>query len=143
MAGKHFTGIDGALYADGAKVGRVNAWSFEATVESLDTTSLGDFAKTAIYGLQSFAGSATIFYYEKDGGQIEGSAMMTDVLRTTATPSEPTHELVLQFENGAATHSVKFKCLLTQVSLTATAGEIVTAEISYQVTGPLQTATFA
>ena len=141
MAGKQFTGIDGALYADGNKVARVSSWTFAATAAPLDTTTLGDFATTAIYGIQSFTGSCTLYYYEKDGGGIEGSALMSDVMRTTQTPTEPTHELILRYQNGASTHEVKFKCLLNSVTIAASAGEIVTAEVSFQVTGPLQTAT--
>lgn len=140
---KQFTGIDGALYADGNKVGRVSNWSFSSNVASLPTTTLGDYAATAIYGIQSYSGSCTVYYYEKDAGAIEGSALMTDAIRTTQTPTEPTHELLLRFNNGAALHEVKFKCLLNSVQIAASAGEIVTAQISFQVTGPLQTATFA
>ena len=140
---KQFTGIDGSLYADGNKVATVSTWSFEATAETLDVTTLGDFAKRSIYGLQSYTGSCTLFYYEKDGGSIEGAALMSDVMRTTQTPTEPTHELVLRYGNGAKTHEVKFKCLLNSVTIAATAGEIVTAEIAFQVPGPLQTATIA
>jgi hypothetical protein len=50
---------------------------------------------------------------------------------------------VLRYDNGAKTHEVKFKCLLNQVQIAATAGEIVTAAVNFQVTGPLQTATIA
>jgi hypothetical protein len=138
---KQFTGIDGSLYADGNKVARVSAWTFTASAATLPTTTLGDFASTAIYGIQTFSGTCTIYYYEKDGGGIDGSALMSDVLRTTQTPTEPTHELQLRYENGAATHEVKFKCLLNQVAIAATAGDIVTAQITFSVTGPLQTAT--
>ena len=138
---KQFTGQDGALYADGNKVGRVSTWSFNATAAPLNTTTLGDFATTAIYGIQSFTGTCSVYYYEKDGGGIDGSALMSDVMRTTQTPTEPTHELILRYQNGAATHEVKFKCLLNNVTIAAAAGEIVMAEISFQVTGPLQTAT--
>lgn len=141
MAGKQFTGIDGALYADGNKVARVASWTFAATAAPLNTTTLGDFATTAIYGIQSFTGSCTLFYYEKDGGSIEGAALMSDVMRTTQTPTEPTHELILRYQNGASAHEVKFKCLLNSVTIAASAGEIVTAEVAFQVTGPLQTAT--
>ena len=140
---KQFTGQDGALYADGNKVGRVSTWSFNATAAPLNTTTLGDFATTAIYGIQSFTGTCSVYYYEKDGGGIDGSALMSDVMRTTQTPTEPTHELILRYQNGAATHEVKFKCLLNNVTIAAAAGEIVMAEISFQVTGPLQTATIA
>ena len=141
MAGKQFTGIDGALYADGNKVARVSSWTFAAAATALNTTTLGDFASTAIYGIQSFSGSCSLYYYEKDGGSIDGAALMSDVMRTTQTPTEPTHELVLRYQNGAKTHEVKFKCLLNNVSITAAAGEVALAEVSFQVTGPLQTAT--
>ena len=140
---KQFTGIDGSLYADGNKVARVSAWTFSASAAALPTTTLGDFASTAIYGIQTFSGTCTIYYYEKDGGGIDGSALMSDVMRTTQTPTEPTHELQLRYDNGATTHEVKFKCLLNQVAIAATAGDIVTAQITFSVTGPLQTATIA
>ena len=140
---KQFTGLDGSLYADGNKVATVSTWSFEATAETLDVTTLGDFAKRSIYGLQSYTGSCTLFYYEKDGGSIEGAALMSDVMRTTQTPTEPTHEMILRYENGARTHEVKFGCLLNSVTVSASAGEVTTAEISFIVNGPLQTATFA
>ena len=140
---KQFTGIDGALYADGNKVARVSEWSFSSNVAALTTTTLGDFAATAIYGIQSFSGNCTVYYYEKDAGAIDGSALMTDSIRTTQTPTEPTHELVLRFDNGAKTHEVKFKCLLNSVQIAAAAGETIAAQISFQVTGPLQTATIA
>ena len=141
---KYFTGIDGSFYADGNKVATVSGWTFTANASVLGTTTLGDFAETAIYGIQSFTGSCTLYYYEKDGGSIDGGTeLMSDVIRTTQTPTNPTHELVLRYDNGARTHEVKFKCLLSQVGIAATAGEIVTANVSFQVTGPLQTATIA
>ena len=141
---KYFTGIDGSFYADGNKIARVSSWTFAANAASLNTTTLGDFATTAIYGIQSFTGSCTLYYYEKDAGAIDGGTeLMSDVFRTTQTPTNPTHELVLRYENGARTHEVKFKCLLNQVQIAATAGDIVTANVNFQVTGPLQTATIA
>lgn len=140
---KYFTGIDGSFYADGNKVATVSAWTFSASAAALNTTTLGDFATTAVYGIQSFTGSCTLYYYEKNAGAIEGGSLMSDVIRTTQTPTNPTHELVLRYDNGAKTHEVKFKCLLNQVQIAATAGDIVTAAVSFQVTGPLQTATIA
>ena len=140
---KYFTGIDGSFYADGNKVATVSAWTFSANAAALNTTTLGDFATTSIYGIQSFTGSCTLYYYEKDAGAIDGSVLLSDVMRTTQTPTNPTHELVLRYDNGAKTHEVKFKCLLNQVQIAATAGEIVTAAVNFLVTGPLQTATIA
>ena len=45
---KYFTGIDGSFYADGNKIARVSAWTFAANAAALNTTTLGDFATTAI-----------------------------------------------------------------------------------------------
>ena len=137
---KQYTGIDGALYADGAKVGRVSEWSFTAEADVLETTSLGDFARDYVYGVQSFSGSATVFYYENNSNAIEGGNLLTDVIRTGATPTDPTHQLELRFGGGSKTRSVKFKCALNSVEITAAAGEIVQASISFTVCGPLLTA---
>lgn len=137
---KQYTGIDGALYLDGNKVAKVTAWSFQATAETLNTTTLGDFASTSVYGVQSFSGSASILYYENDSNQIEGAGLMSDVIRTSQTPTQPSHTLELRYDNGSKPRFVSFDCLLNQVSIAAQVGGIITAEVSFTVTGPLKTA---
>ena len=138
---KQFTGIDGALYLDGNKVGKITEWSFDGEVDTLECTTLGDFARKYVYGVQSFSGSCTLLYYEADAGAIVGSGLLTDVIRTTQTPTEPTHRMELRYLNGAVNHSVTFDCLLPSVSIAAQVGEIITAEVSFTVNGPLVTAT--
>ena len=140
---KHFSGIDGELYIDGAKAGTVQTWSLSAQVAVLPTTTLGDFAETAVFGNQSFTGSCTVYYYEKSDRTVDGRNLFTRALRTTDTGIESTNELRLRYINGAVGHELKFRCLLNQVDIAATAGEIVTAQISFTVTGPLTTATIA
>jgi hypothetical protein len=138
---KQYTGIDGALYVDDAKVARVSSWSFDASADVLETTSLGDFARNYVYGVQSFSGSATLFYYENDLNLIEGSALMSDVIRTSQTPTEPTHVMELRFDNGSQARKISFKCALNEVSISATSGEIIEANVSFTVCGPLSTVT--
>ena len=140
---KQYTGIDGALYADGAKIAKVTSWSFSGNVDSLECTTLGDFARKYVYGVQSFNGSVSLLYYEKQAGAIDGASLLTDVLRTDQTPTEPTHTLELRYENGAILHAVSFSCLLNQVQMQANVGAIITASANFQVSGPLTTATFA
>jgi hypothetical protein len=137
---KQFTGIDGALYLDGNKVGKIVDWSLSAAADVLETTTLGDFHRTYIYGVQQHSGSCTLLYYEEDSGAITGSGLISDVLRTTQTPTAPTHTLELRYENGARTHAVKFKALLNQVELAAAVGSVMTANIAFTVTGALETA---
>ena len=138
---KQFTGIDGALYVDDVKVARVSNWSFTASVDTREITSLGDYARNYVQGVQSFSGSATLFYYENASNLIEGRAMMTDVIRTTQTPTEPTHTMELRFDNGSQARRVAFKCALNQVEISATTGEIIQANVSFTVCGPLTTVT--
>ena len=140
---KQYTGIDGALYADGAKIAKVTRWSFTGNVDSLECTTLGDFARKYVYGVQAFNGSVSLLYYEGQGGQIDGGNLLNDVVRTTQTPTEPTHTLQLRYENGAVLHEVSFTCLLNQVQMQANVGAIVSASANFQVSGPLTTATFA
>jgi len=138
---KQFTGIDGALYADGNKVGKTTSWTFNANTDTLECTTLGDFARRYVYGVQAFTGSCSILYYEKDGGLIDGDVLMSDVLRTTQTPTEPTHSLQLRYGNGARLHEVSFDCCLQSVTISATVGQIIAAQINFTVTGPLKSAT--
>ena len=139
---KQFTGIDGALYADGNKVARVADWSLSAQAESLETTSLGDFARTYVYGKQGFSGSCTLYYYEDDAGKVNGAALLTDTLRTTQTPTEPTHTIELRFDGGASTRRVSFKALLQDVQIAASVGGVIQAQVSFTVTGALTAASF-
>ena len=140
---KQFTGIDGALYADGNRVAKITAWQFQGKADELDTTTLGDFARKYVYGVQSYGGSCTLLYYEGDQGAIEGGGLLTDVMRTTQTPTEPTHEMELRYMNGAAVHAVRFDCLLPTVSIAASVGGVVTADVSFTVNGSLTTCTIA
>jgi hypothetical protein len=138
---KQYTGIDGALYADSVKIAKVSNWSFTASADTLETTSLGDFARNYVYGVQSSNGTATLFYYENASNLIEGSALMNDVIRTTQTPTEPTHTMELRFDGGSQTRRIAFKCALNQVEISATSGEIIQANVSFTVCGPLTTVT--
>ena len=140
---KNYTGIDGALYVDNVKVAQTQSWTLSANAAVLPTTTLGDFAETAVYGLQSFTGSASIYYYEGNSRQIDGSKMLVDVLRTTKTPTNETHQLKLQYLNGSKIRQVQCNCLLNSVEISATAGEIVMANITFTVTGPLTIASIA
>lgn len=138
---KQFTGIDGAFYTNGARIGKITNWTFQGSAEALETTTLGDFARTFCYGVQSYNGSCTLLYYESSGNQIEGGSLMTDVFNTNQVPTDRYHEIELRYLNGAGFHSVRFHCLIPTVSISATVGGIVTAEINFQVTGSLKAAT--
>ena len=140
---KQFTGIDGALYADGNKVARISDWSLSAATETYEVTNLGEFARSYIYGRQGFTGNCTLYYYEDDAGKINGSNLLTDTLRTTQTPTNATHTIELRFDGGATARRVSFKALLQDVQIAATVGGVVQAQVSFTATGALTAASFA
>lgn len=135
---KQYTGIDGSLYVGSTKVARVADWSFSAEVEALEVTSLGDHARDYINGIQSYSGSATLYYYENASNAIEGAAMLGKVLTTAATPTDPDTVLELRLGGGSKDRSVKFKCLIASIEISASTGEIIQASINFNVCGPLQ-----
>ena len=138
---RQYSGIDGRLLVDGNNVGKVRNWTINGSVDTLETTSLADFARDYSAGLQSFSGSATLFYYQNDSGVIEGAALFDDVFRVDRTPEDTKTELSLRFVNGNKTRQVIFDCILNQVDITASAGEVIEANINFTVCGPLKTAT--
>ena len=69
---KYFTGIDGALLLDGKQVAKIATWSFNAQTSSLETTTLGKYAREYVHGIQSFSGSAIVYYYTDNNGVLDG-----------------------------------------------------------------------
>ena len=132
-----YSGIDGQLLIGGTRIGKVKNWSFTGSFETLETTNLGASARTYSAGVQSYSGSATLFYYENSAKRIEGHDLFDHVIRTSRTPEDGTTELRLRFANGSKTREIRFKCFLNQVEVAATAGEIVEANITFTVDGPL------
>ena len=137
-----YSGIDGQLLIAGERIGKVKNWSFSGSVETFDTTDLGQFARTYSAGLQSYSGSATLFYYENNSKRIEGGDFFAHVMRTNRTPEDSKTELRLRFSGGSKAREIRFLCILNQVDVAATAGEVVEANITFTVTGPLTNVDF-
>ena len=131
-----YSGIDGQLLIGGTRIGKVKNWSFSSGVETLETTDLGAAARTYSAGLQSYSGSTTLFYYENSSRKIEGHDLFDHVIRTNRTAEESSTELRLRFVGGSKMRELRFKCILNQVDVAATAGEVVEANITFTVDGP-------
>lgn len=137
---KHYTGIDGSLLVDGTKIAKLSEWSFTAETSTLETTSLGDFARQYVPGIQSFSGSATAYYYIDSSNVVDGGALLEDVIRTSAPNSVATHTILLRLA-GTPNREVEFKCVVTSVQISCRVGDLVTASISFTASGALTKAT--
>lgn len=138
MTARYYTGTDGALFVGGTQVAKIRNWSLNGEVETLETTTTGDAARTFVYGIQNYTGSCTALYYENSSAALEMSSMLSNIIRTDATPAGNTSTLRLQL---SASRQVEATVLFTSASFAVSTGEIVSVDLEFQVTGHLTTAT--
>lgn len=136
-----YTGRSGRLRGDrnGAVVdyGKVTNWSLQGDLETLETTSLGDTVRSYAPGVQSFSGSATLLYYD-DGANNDARTLLQKVITTGAVTSPVT--LTLRLTEGGANRDVTLDAYITSATIGASVGEVSSAQISFQATGALTTA---
>lgn len=139
---KVYTGRDGSLQLSDATLAKVTSWSLQADVELLETTTLGDNQRSFSPGVQSFSGSATLIYYKDDAGANSASTLLRTLVKTgsTGVTSSDLVTLTLRLADGLTYSDIKLSAYVNSASIGASVGEIVTAQISFQATGSLTTA---
>ena len=126
-----FSGKDGSMQWAGGAVARVRNWSVQSTLETLETTDLGDIAREYIPGLKTATGSASIFYHDDD----TSLRTLLDNCIDTGTPAAA----LLDLRWG--TKRLSFDAYVTSVSITCSTGEVMSAEVSFTMTGDYTTVT--
>jgi hypothetical protein len=136
---KAYTGRDGRLLLGTTTLVKVTSWQMQAELEMLEATSLGDGVRSFVPGVQSFAGSASLIYYKADDGSIDASQLLTKLVKTgsTGVTEADTVSLQLRLVDGTDENDIAITAYITQVSIGATVGEIVAAQIAFQGTGAL------
>jgi len=139
---KAYTGRDGRLLLGTSTLVKVTSWSLQADVEMLETTTLGDGVRSFTPGVQSFSGTAALIYYKSDDNKIDASNLLTRLVKTgnsgVAVSDDVT--LTLRLADGSDLNDVTLTAYITSATIGAAVGEIVTAQVSFQGTGALTTA---
>ena len=138
---KVYTGRDGRLLLDTDTLVKVSSWSLQADLETLETTTLGDGQRSYAPGVQSFGGSATLLYYVDNDSTNDASTLLRKLVRTGSVSSSDTVSLTLRLTDGSTNNDVTLNAYITSVSIGAAVGEVVSAQIAFQATGALTTAT--
>lgn len=128
MATKAYTGVDGSFTFAGNDQTRVTAWTLEGSTNVLDKSEVGDTVVTNLVGLRSYSGSATIVYYKNDSG-------ITNIANKIFVSGSGSVTGQADFLWG--NRFIKFDAIISSFTISASAGEIVTAEISFVATGDL------
>lgn len=139
---KIYTGRDGSLLLGTSTVVKVTNWSLQADLETLETTTLGDNLRSYTPGIQSFSGSATILYYKDDSNVISTTGLLNKIVKTgtTGVTASDTVTLTLRLADGTDLNDVTMTAYITSATIGASVGELVSAQISFQATGALTTA---
>lgn len=120
-----FTGANGTVVFDGETQVNVRNWSFTGTVDTLETTNLGDRERRYLPGLKSGTATATIMYHD-DNNTLR---TLLDFTITTGTPAPA--RLQLRFSDK----DIDFDAYLTSVTVNCAVGDVMTADCSFQMTG--------
>ena len=120
-----FSGQDGVLVFNGETQVRVRNWSFTSNVDTLETTDLGDDARKYTAGLKTATATATIMYHDDNN-------TLRNILQTAVRSDTPTsHRLELRWDDK----DCDFNAFITSVNVTCSVGEVMTADLSFQMTG--------
>jgi len=131
-----FTGENGAVYigtdsAAEAQVAEVRSWTVEHTKDVVEDTVMGDAARTYKNGLHTFTGTMEVVYDSTHSG----NATYGDAFR----PDSDTALFVEFYPNTTSGEKYTGSVIVTSVSRTASFDDLVTASVSFQGTGPLDT----
>ena len=140
----YYSGQHGQLFIGGSTkaAAAVRQWSLNASMSPLDNTSLEQTDRTFINGLRSTTGSCSLFYYD-DGTQNDARDLVEKLLKERTVNSAPgvaaeTEKTTLKLKVNDGTSNgryVTLECLFTSASMSMAVGEVLSAEISFQVTG--------
>lgn len=140
-----YSGQHGRLLIDGDQAAKVTSWSFNSSMSPLTTTCLEDTDNTYINGMRSMTGSARLYYY--NSGSSNSAKTLIDKLIKARTSSDdagiaPAPEnitLTLQVKEGTTTKDLELEVLLTSASMNMAVGEVLAADIAFQVNGAPKT----
>ena len=118
-------GSEGTVHVGTDAVAEIRSYSVEETADTLETTSMGDAARTHLASLTSFSGSIDVYWDEADTAQ---------TALTVGT------SVTIKFYPEGTASSAKYysgTAIVTGVSRSASFDGLVEASISVQGTGAL------
>ena len=139
---KVYTGRDGVMQLAGTTLAKVVSFSMSSNLETLETTTLGDGVRSYSPGVTGYSGSATLLYYKDDNNAINTTDLLNKLIKTgtAGVSSSDTVELTFRWVDGTDNNDIKLTAYITSATIGAATGDIVRAEIAFQGTGALATA---
>ena len=147
--GSFYSGQDGQLYVNDNKVAKVRSWSLTVNQAILETVSLEDTDRTLLPGLRSVSGGCSLYYYQETAGNGTAAGGITTLLSNMITKSgiagtggasagdtKSTVKFRLKVDDGTTNgRYTEFQAYLTSLSMTSATGEVLAADVSFEVHG--------
>ena len=145
--GSFYSGQDGQLYVNDNKVAKVRSWSITVNQAILETVSLEDTDRTLLPGLRSVSGGCSLYYYQEAAGLGTTAGGITSLLSNMITANsgsggeqgggtKPTVKFKLKVDDGSTNgRYAEFYAYLTSLSMTSATGEVLAADVSFEVHG--------
>ena len=138
----YFSGQHGRLYIDGSKAAAVTDWAINSSMSALATTTLEETDQTFINGLRTATGSCSLLYYQ-DGNSNSARELVEKLIKERTTGATPgiaaeaqNVSLRLYINDGTtAGKSITVEALITSAAMQMAVGEVLAAQISFQVNG--------
>ena len=129
-----YSGKDGRLLIDGTAAAKVRNWSYQASMQTLETTTLGDLDRTITNGIRSHSGACSLFYYASTSIPPTNSAstLINKLVKAATDGQGAEAQEVTPIESEDGTPLGKYiegKCPLTSASMQMAVGEVLSAEV--------------
>ena len=131
----YYSGGDGLMKVGTTTVATVTTWSFTASQETLDITTLGDRDRKLTGGTRSISGSASISWYSDSTNataNIQAQALIGNLIKTDGTTSDQVELTLGITDHGSAEKSITMTVVLTSIAMTSSQGEVLSAEVSFE-----------
>lgn len=123
------TGTSGELRYNNARIAKCRDYSLEISRDALETTSLGDPARTYTAGIRGATGSATVLY---DRDDINTRNLLNSIMDDEADLQSMS--FVLDVANGQAMNA---QAVITSVSTPVSVGDVVACSVNFQISGDI------
>ena len=141
-----FSGVNGSMEIDGVKAAKVAGWELSSSLGMLDATTLQDTDRVGTPAVRSTTGSCTLFYYQPVRGSNAGndaSVLIRKLIKARTQAGEPgqaaeaeevTFSLKINDSSTSPKH-FKVKAYLTSAQMQMAVGEVLSAQVSFEVIG--------
>ena len=138
-----YSGQNGRLQIDGTNAAKVTNWTINSSMSPLATTTLEDTDQTFVNGLRTTTGSCRLFYHQ-DGETNHCSDLIKKLMKAQSSGGDPGQAadaenvtFNLQVVDGDDVKQITVEALLTSVSMSMAVGEVLSADVSFQVNGAI------